>query len=371
MKNFRAPAALAGLMMLAAGMADAGTIRATSGFGPAHPAAVYMYPEINERLKAFTDGKWSLRDTPAGLVAPNEMSSGLRDGVTDFGVLLMPYFPAQFPEAALPSELSTLGTGNLVISSAVTEYIATCAECQAEFARNGQVYLGSDATPPYNLLTVKPVRSVEDLKGLRIRTGAPLYARFVATMGGEAAQIPSSELFESLSQGVIDGTFSGDHEIIANRLGDIVKYVTEMHEGVFNGSASGTASAMLWNKMKPDERAALAHATQYGISKGLFGFNTDAEKARQVKGIEFIPMDASLAAAEEDYNKQHLQDAAQILAGRGVTDAQAKIDRYTALVQKWQGLVKPGMTYEELAELRYTEIFAKLDMAAYGPAVTQ
>ena len=371
MRKFLTPAALAGAMALAAGLADAGTIRATSAFGPAHPAAVYVYPEIDARLREFTDGDWSLRDTPAGLVAPNEMSTGLRDGVTEFGMLLMPYFPAQFPEAALPSELSTLGTGNLVISSAVTEYIATCAECQAEFARNGQVYLGSDATPPYNLLTVKPVRSAEDLKGLRIRTGAPLYARFVATMGGEATQIPSSELFESLSQGVIDGTFSGNHEIIANRLGDIVKYVTEIEEGVFNGSASGTASALLWNRMNAEERAALARATQYGIAKGLVGFNTDAEKARTVPGIEFIAMDPTLAAAKDAYNAEHMAQAAAILTGRGVTDAEAKIARYAALVEKWQGLVTPGMSYEDLAQLRYDEIFARLDMAAYGPAATQ
>ena len=360
------PVALATAMAFAAPMAGADTIRATSGFGPAHPIGATMYPEINERLQEFTDGAWDLRDTPSGLVAPNDMSSGLRDGVTEFGALLMPYFPAEFPEAALPSELSILGSSNLVVSSAVTEYVATCAECQAEFSRNGQVYLGTDATPPYNLLTVKPVRSTADMQGLRIRTGAPLYARLVAAMGGEATQIPSSELFESLSQGVIDGTFSGNHEIIANRLGDVIRYVTEMEEGFFNGAASTTASGLLWMRMSPEERAALAKASQYGLAKGLFGFNEDAAKAREIPGIEFIPMDASLKEAEEAYNTEHLSQAAGILADRGVTDAEAKIARYTALIEKWEGLITPEMTYEDLAELRYNEIFAKIDMAAYG-----
>lgn len=369
MKTIMKPAALAGTMALAlasAGGAGAETIRATSGFGPAHPAAVHAYPEINTRLQQFTDGEWDLQDTPAGLVAPSEMSSGLRDGVTEFGTLLLPYFPAEYPESALPAELSILGSSNLVVSAAVTEYIVTCTECQAEFAENGQVFLATDATPPYNLLTVTPIRSVEDARGLRIRTGSPLYARFAAALGAEATQISSSELFESLSQGVINGTFSANHEIIANRLGDVIKYVTVVNEGFFNTAATATAGAMLWSGMDEDSRAALARASQYGIAKELFGFNEDAAKAEALEGIEFIQMDESLKAAKEAYNAEHLASAAAILTERGVKDAQAKADRYTALVEKWEGLITPGMTYEEMAELRYSEIFAGLDLGAYG-----
>ena len=366
MTNIFTTLAIAGAMTAACSLASAETIRATSGFGPAHILATDVYPEIGARMKEFSAGRWDLQDTPSGLVAPNEMSAGLRDGVTEMGTLLMPYFPAEFPDAALPSELSILGKSNLAISSAVTECIATCAECQAEFQRNGQIYLGTDATPPYNLLTMTPVRSVNDLKGMRIRTGAPLYAGFVAAMGGEATQIPSSELFESLSQGVIGGTFSANHEIIANRLGDVVKYVTETEEGVFNGAADATVSRTLWDRMSGEDRVALAHASQYGTSKGLFAFLRDAEAARHVEGIEFIPMDETLSAAKEAFNAAQLAKAAEILTGRGVADAQAKIDRYTALVAKWEGLVHADMTYEELAELRFTEIFAKLDMNSYG-----
>lgn len=358
------PLAFAGAVLACAASAD--TIRATSGFGPAHVLATDMYPEINTRLQEFSGGNWDLADTPSGLVAPNEMNAALRDGVSDMGALLLPYFPADYPESALPSEVSFLGSSSAVVSAAVTEYLATCAECQAEFARNGQVYLGSDVTPVYNLLTIKPIRSAADMKGMRIRTGAPLYAAFIEKMGGVAVQMPSSELFESLSQGVIDGTFSGSHEIVANRLGDVVKYVTEIEQGVFNGSASGSVSGLLWARMEPADRQALARATQYGVAKALAGFDRDAQKAREVAGLEFIPADASLKDAQEAFNAEYLGNAAASLESRGVTDAQAKIDRYAALVEKWEGLITPDMTPEAMGQLRYDEIFAKLDLATYG-----
>lgn len=356
--------ALAGAVIATVSQAD--TIRATTGFGPAHVLATDMYPEINTRLQEFTNGAWEISDTPSGLVAPNEMSAALRDGVSDMGGLLLPYFPADYPESTLPSEVSFLGSSSAVVSAAVTEYLATCAECQAEFARNGQVYLGTDVTPVYNLLTVKPVRSAADMKGMRIRTGAPLYAAFVEKMGGIAVAMPSSELFEALSSGVIDGTFSGNHEIVANRLGDVIKHVTEIEQGVFNGSASGTVSGLLWTRMSPEERQALARATQYGVAAALAGFARDAEKAREVEGLEFIPADDTLKAAQEAFNAEYLANVAATLESRGVTDAQAKVDRYQALVAKWEGLLKPGMSVGEMGQLRYDEIFAKQDLAAYG-----
>lgn len=350
----------------AVSVAKAETIRATTGFGPAHVLATDMYPEINTRLQEFTGGNWDLSDTPSGLVAPNEMSAALRDGVSDMGGLLLPYFPADYPESALPSEVSFLGSSSAVVSAAVTEYVATCAECQAEFTRNGQVYLGTDVTPVYNFLTIKPVRSAADMQGMRIRTGAPLYAAFVEKMGGIAVQMPSSELFEGLSSGVIDGTFSGNHEIVANRLGDVVKFVTEIEQGVFNGSASGSVSGLLWARMSPEDRQALARATQYGIGKALAGFDRDATEAREVEGLEFIAADDTLKQAQEDFNAEYLTNVAATLEERGVTDAQAKVDRYQALVEKWEGLITPDMTPEEMGQLRYDEIFAKLDMAGYG-----
>ncbi|MFD1794520.1 C4-dicarboxylate ABC transporter substrate-binding protein [Paracoccus aurantiacus] len=346
--------------------AGAETIRATSAFGPNHAIAKDVYPTIFQKLEEMTDGRWTGQDTPSGLVAPNEMSTGLRDGVTDFGPLLMPYFIAEYPESALVSELSMLGSSAQVVSSAVTEYIVTCEPCQAEFSRNGQVYLGSDTTPLYQLLSTKEVRTVDDMKGLKVRSGSPFYAAFIESLGGVAVQMQSSELFESLSQGVIDATFSSPHEIIANRLGDVVKFATEIDEGVFNGAAVATASKLLWDRMDPEDRHALAAASQYGLAAGLAGFDAQIKEVRDQNLVQFVEPDAALIEARDAFNEQRLAGAAAILEERGVTDAQTKIDRYTALIEKWEGLVKAEMPAEELGALRDKEIWANVDFATYG-----
>lgn len=353
-------------VLSSASVATAETISATSGFGPDHPIAATIYPELSARLSEFTDGGWDLQDTPSGLVTPNDMSAALQDGTTEFGALVIPYFSMEFAEAALPSELSIVGTNSLAISSATTEYLVTCAECQAEFSENGQVYLGSGATPPYNLLTVKPIRKAADLQGVRIRTGAPLFAAFLKEQGGVVVQFPSSELVDALSRNAVSGTFDSNQDIIANDLGDQVKYVTEIELGVYNGAASTTASRALWDRMTPEDRASLARASQYGIAKGVNEFLAGAEAARDVEGIEFIEMDDTLKDAKQSFINKQLADAAQILEKRGVSDAAAKIDRYVQLVGKWEELISDDMLAEELAQLRYDEIFANGDFASYG-----
>ncbi|MCI4663023.1 MAG: C4-dicarboxylate TRAP transporter substrate-binding protein [Neomegalonema sp.] len=360
---------LASAVLLAATTAQAETIRATSGFGPSHVLATKVYPAIAQKLEEYTGGKWTLQDTPGGLVAPNEMNTGLRDGVTELGALLMPYFAADYPESGLTAELLIAGSNNLAISSAVTEYIVTCAECQAEFAEFRQVYLGSDTTPTYNILSRSPITTLADFQGKRIRTAGPVFTRTVEALGAEPVQMPSSQLFEALNSGVIDGTYSSAAELKLARLYDVVTDVLDINHGVFNGAAVTNASRMLWDRMSIEERDALVRATQYAQGVDVLGW-LEADREGRSKGAEqgigFHAPDASITKALADFDAAHLASVAETLEKRGVTNAADKVARYLALVEKWHGLVGDDTTAEQLAKLRHDEIWSKVDLATYG-----
>lgn len=354
---------------IAASASFSDEIRATSSFGPNHVLATTSYPTMFSKLSEFTDGRWTGNDTPSGLLAPNEMNAGLRDGISEMGPIIMPYFAADYPESGIVGELSILGTDNRAISSAVTEYIATCAECIAEFTANGQIYLGSDSTTNYQFLSTKPIHSSDDMKGVRIRTAGSVFTRFVESLGGEPVQMPSSELFEALSSGVIDATYSSVADLKNAQLYDIVSSVTLVDQGVFNAAALTNVSMMLWDRMDGDDRAALARAAQYACSLGVQGWidNTNAARTEaESRGIEFITPDADLAAAGNAFREEHLAGLVATLEERGIENAAEKIARYQELLTKWEGLVATVETPEELAELRYNEIFAKIDLSTFG-----
>lgn len=364
--SFVAAAAVA-VLSATAGLSE--EIRATSSFGAKHVLATDGYPALFAKLSELTDGRWSGNDTPSGLLAPNEMNSGLRDGISEMGPIILPYFAADYPESGLVGELSILGTDNRAISSAVTEYLATCAECIAEFAANGQVFLGSDATTNYQFLSTRPIRTVDDMAGVRIRTAGSVFTRFVEFLGAEAVQMPSSELFEGLSSGVIDATYSSAADLQNAQLYDVVKSVTLIDQGVFNAAAMTNVSLLLWNRMTPQDREALAHASQYAQTIGVQSWVSKAESATVTgkgHGIEFITPDQALRDKAADFRAMHLASVADTLTERGVTDAEAKIARYQQLLAKWEALVGDVSTAEELAELRYQEIWSKIAYASYG-----
>ena len=361
--------ATAMVALLSAAAAQAGEIRATSSFGPSHVLATEGYPALFARLSEFTDGAWTGHDTPSGLLAPNEMNAGLRDGVSELGPIILPYFAADYPESGLVGELSILGTDNRAIASAVTEYIATCAECQAEFARNGHVFLGSDATMNYQFLSTRPIRSLADMRGLRIRTAGSVFTRFVENLGAVAVHMPSSEMFEALSSGVIDATYSSVADLRNAQLYDAVTSVTLIDLGVFNAAGMTNASRMLWDRMTPAEREALTRAAQYAHTIGVQSWIDTTAAARaegEARGIEFLTPDADLQAAAAAFREAHLTSVVATVTGRGVTNAEAKVQRYMDLLARWEALVQGVSTAEELAELRYREIWANVDFSAYG-----
>ena len=350
-------------------VAEAGTVRAETSFGAGHPMATIVYPKFDEKIREFTDGKWKLRDSKGSLLKPPEMNKGLKDGVVDVGVLILPYFAADYPESGLVGELSVLGSDNRAISAAVSEYIATCDECQAEFAKNGQVYFGSDATTPYNFITTKPVRSAADLKGMRIRSAGSVYTRFITELGGEAVSMPSSQAFEAMNSGVIDGTLGSTPELKATRLADVAKYVTRVRLSVFNAAANTNMSQKFWSGLSTEERQKIVHASQYAnayAAQGWINTRTASLDLAKENNIEFIQPDAAFQAQVDDFKKNHIAGVAKTLADRGVSNPEPKIARYTALVEKWHKLVADVKSPDELAELRWKEIFSKIDLSKYG-----
>ena len=55
--------------------------------------------------------------------------------------------------------------------------------------------------------TKKPIRTIDDMKGMRLRFASPTIRDFVAALGGTPVGVPPTEQVEQLQKGTIDGTF--------------------------------------------------------------------------------------------------------------------------------------------------------------------
>jgi TRAP-type C4-dicarboxylate transport system substrate-binding protein len=81
--------------------------------------------------------------------------------------------------------------------------------------------------------TRKPIRTADDLRGLRIRFSGPVIRDFIARLGGTAVGVQPNEQLEQLQKGVLDGTFIDYGGAgVAFKMGGTVKYSTEMYSYV-------------------------------------------------------------------------------------------------------------------------------------------
>lgn len=81
--------------------------------------------------------------------------------------------------------------------------------------------------------TKKPIRSLDDMKGMRIRFTSPAVRDFIAALGATPVGVPPTEQADQLQKGTIDGTFIDYGGAgIAFKLGGIIKHTTEIYSYV-------------------------------------------------------------------------------------------------------------------------------------------
>lgn len=97
-----------------------------------------------------------------------------------------------------------------------------------EFERVNVLWMNS--SPPSAIATAKkPIRKLEDLKGLTIR-GPGIVGEVIKALGGTPAPTPMPEVYEAISKGVIDGEASNFETLFAFKFAEVVKYTTSVWE---------------------------------------------------------------------------------------------------------------------------------------------
>lgn len=368
----------AGASILAmSGAAHAANLSFAGGWPP-NSAPTAVLEEFAKAVKENTKGDVTVRVFPLSLLSFAEANAGVRDGIADMTANLTAYFPSEFPNLNMLSEFSELVelkefSGELssyAFAGAITEYVMlNCANCQTEVAAQNQVYLGSSSTTSYVLQCTKPLTSVADLKGKRIRTAGAYWARWAEKMGAVPVSMSINETLEALNQGVLDCTASNTADFVNFGFIDVVKYVyvglpgaqfnipITMNKDTWNGLSKESKTGMLRSSAK-----LMADIASVYVKEGRSG----RERAPGL-GIEYGNaatdlLDANLAfiSADKDAVAAIYKERFNIQTG---TEAAAAL---TKLMVKWTDLTKGVSGGDALGEIYWNEVLSKLDVASYG-----
>ena len=99
-----------------------------------------------------------------------------------------------------------------------------------ELKKNNIKLLSVQALRASGVFSKEPVRSIADLKGMKLRV-LGYQAELLAALGGVPVSMATSEIYEAMSKGTIDGHIHNSPAIIAFGTFELAKYYTEFNFG--------------------------------------------------------------------------------------------------------------------------------------------
>jgi TRAP-type mannitol/chloroaromatic compound transport system substrate-binding protein len=118
-------------------------------------------------------------------------------------------------------------------------------------AKHGVHYLGATPIEAEHFWSKKPLRSINDLKGLKIRAGGAAAAT-VSALGASVVTIPGAEIYQALERGVIDACEFTTLTVNTNyAFHEVAKYIT-MPTYSGGGNYDWLVNQKAWNDLPDD-----------------------------------------------------------------------------------------------------------------------
>lgn len=195
--------------------------------------------EINSRSEGWVE----ITYYPAGqLAAANKIADAIETGIADIGMSVVSYTMGRFPASELvemPHNYPDGWTATKAAWDFMNEFDL------AEWDNYHLLYFHAHG-PQVIYTTKKPVRTLDDLQGLVIRSTG-IGAKIVEALGAEGYAASQGDAYELLSKGTIDGSFTPREPLKGWKQAEVVNYVTGTYA---IGSTAGFFVAM--NKAKWD-----------------------------------------------------------------------------------------------------------------------
>ncbi|MEQ8308837.1 MAG: TRAP transporter substrate-binding protein [Hoeflea sp.] len=245
-----------------------------------------------ESVKEMSGGRIEIEILPIGAVVPHtDTLEAVGSGILQGHLTDPSYFAGKDPAFAMmgnlvgawsdPFELLGFmqsGGGHELYAELVEPY--------------GVHFIGAAATEPEAFVSSKPVRSVEDLKGLKLRAPEGMVYEIFSKAGASPVALPGSEVFTALDKGVVE---AADYTVFATNqaqgMNDVAPY--PLYPGFHSLPLIDISmTKSIWDELPDDLKAILNASVDKFIFQHVYSVRKlDAEAVAEAKAnpeIEII-----------------------------------------------------------------------------------
>ena len=311
------------------------TLKLHSFGSPKQPEKKWIFDTLKADLEKHSGGTLSMQ-VYFGMALggkPRDLISQAKNGVVDMSYTLPAYHAGRFP-ILTGIELPFIASTGEAMSQTTWDWVDKHA--YREFKDVRLVTLNAIDIGILHT-TKRPVRRLEDLKGLKIRVAGRFIGMAVKSLGGVPVQMPLPSVYESLARGQTQGMMIPWLITIPFKLLDVTKFHTDTpiyHSLLLIAMNNGT-----WNRLTAQHKKAFELSTGKSFAKrygALWDGGTERGRAvARKKGNEIIqlsgPEEARWRAAARGAHKAWVQE----MDRKGLNGKQMFSD-LMALVKKYK-----------------------------------
>jgi TRAP-type transport system periplasmic protein len=287
---------------------------------PVHPLTK-LAAEWAKDVEKATQGRVKVSMFPGNtLTPPMQAYDNTVKGVVDVAGCLLAYAPGRLPLSEVLQ--LPLGYKNGYQSSKLANAYYKKFKPK-EFDDVKVMYLHGAA--PGFLMTKKPIKSMEEIKGLRIKANAE-NIDIVKDLGGAPVTMPVSETYDALSRGVIDGCLFPIEALQGFKIGEVVKTVLENYGMSYMTSMYVIMNKAKWNMIAPADQAAIEKINEeYNEKTAKLWVELD-NKAKEFatgKGVAFLTVPQKEQAQTAEKMKPILDGYVKMAKSKGLPGDEA------------------------------------------------
>ncbi|MBA5777201.1 TRAP transporter substrate-binding protein [Stappia sp. F7233] len=285
--------------MLSAPAAAETTLRVSNWLPPSHPIVRDILEPWGRQVEEATGGSVKVEIMASPIGKPPAQFDLIKSGAADIGYGVHGYTPGRF-------KLTPIVEGPFLSDSAEALSVAYWKVQDAMLSKANEhdgVKLLTVFThgPGAIYTTAKPVTSLADMEGLKMRIGGGVVAEIAKRLGMVGVQAPSPQVYEILSNGVADGILFPAESVPFFRIDEVIRYGTNVPGGLYNTSFFVIMNQQSWDKLTDAEKAAIDKVSGEALAR-LAGQAWDAAdeagtKVMADKGVAISVADEALTAA--------------------------------------------------------------------------
>jgi TRAP-type transport system periplasmic protein len=269
-----------------------------------------------------TGGKLKITVHPNGsLFKANEIKRAVQGGQAQLGEILISGYSNEDPIFGVDS-VPFLATS---YADAAKLWKASKKAVEERFAKQGMKVLYSVPWPPQGIYSTKPINSMADMKGLKMRAYNPYTSRIAELAGAQPVTIQVAELAQAMATGAVNANITSGATGYDTKAWEVVKYYYDTQAWIPKNIVF--VSTQAFDALDKASQKALLDAAAAAESRG---WKTSEEKNKWYLGElakNGMHVSAPSAQLEADFKK-----VGQTMAGEWVTtagaDGKAVLDAY-------------------------------------------